>query len=215
MKRTSPASRFREDCGEVTRLFDDRPCGRLDSGAHLVGDDVGQSRLAESGRSEQKNVIERLVAVSRSRDRDLEVLLHLGLSDVFAEKFRTEGELDSEVVLIWLGGEDPVFGHRGHCTGASDERRAASDEGTRLRGAPSDRSRRAWRARDRMAEQGPGHQAVVSARRGEVPRVASILSRMSSPRVFSLVAQSLRKCAPRETGFLIAASDTIAAICCP
>ena len=58
--------------------------------AELVGDDVGERRLAEPGRAVEQHVIERFAALLRRRNRDLEVLAHAVLADVFVERARPQ-----------------------------------------------------------------------------------------------------------------------------
>src|SRR5213075_1221366 len=70
--------------------------------------------LAEAGRAEEEDVIERLAAIARRGDGDLEVGLDLVLADVLAEELGAEGELGLEIVCFWLRREDTV--HRVSCS---------------------------------------------------------------------------------------------------
>ena len=53
-------------------------------------------------------MIERLAALARGGERDLEIRLHLLLADVLAEEFRAEGKLSLKVVLVGSRGENAV-----------------------------------------------------------------------------------------------------------
>ena len=75
-----------EDGDHVARFFERRPGGLLHVRAHLVADDAGQRGLAEAGRAEEKDVIDRLLTPARRLQRDFEILFDLVLADVFAEE---------------------------------------------------------------------------------------------------------------------------------
>ena len=86
MKSTSPGSRFVRIADEIAGLLERRARRSMRMArAHLVGDDVGERGLAEAGRAEEEDVIERLAALARGRDGDLEVRLDLLLADVLLE----------------------------------------------------------------------------------------------------------------------------------
>jgi hypothetical protein len=53
-------------------------------------------------------VVERLAAIPRRGERDLEVRLHLLLADVLAEELGAEGKLGLEIVLDGLRGKDSL-----------------------------------------------------------------------------------------------------------
>src|SRR5581483_634630 len=93
----------RQNRGEVARLFQDRAGGAADWHLQLVGDDVRQRGFAEAGRAIEQHVIERLVALARRGDRDVEVLADAILPDVIVERARAQAYL----VLAFL------FGARG------------------------------------------------------------------------------------------------------
>jgi hypothetical protein len=94
-----------EHPGQVARLLDDRPGGRLDGHAHLGADHVGQRGLAEPGRSVEQHVIEGLAPASRRRNRYLQVVADAVLPDVLGERPRPQPCF----VLRLL-----VAGHAGH-----------------------------------------------------------------------------------------------------
>ena len=54
---------------------------RADADAELLADDLRQRRLAEAGRADEQNVVERLTARLRGREGDRELLLDALLAD--------------------------------------------------------------------------------------------------------------------------------------
>ncbi len=101
-----------EDGREVARPLDDRARGRLDGDAHLLGDEVGQARLAEPRRAVEEDVVELFAPLLRRLDEDLEVGLDRLLADELGEALRAEAVLEEDVLLRPDGAEDR--GHRGH-----------------------------------------------------------------------------------------------------
>ena len=51
-----------EQRGEVAGLRDDRPGGRAEADAELLGHDLGERRLAQSRRAGEQHVVERIAA---------------------------------------------------------------------------------------------------------------------------------------------------------
>ena len=80
----------RQHRGEIARLLDHRPRGRPDRHAELVGDDVGERRLAEPRRAVEQHVIERFAALLRRGNRDVQVLADAVLADVLVERPRPQ-----------------------------------------------------------------------------------------------------------------------------
>ena len=80
-----------ENRRQIPLSFDDRPGGHLDSRAHLVGDDIGQSRLAETGKAVKKHMVERFAAGQGRLDEDSEALAHLLLADIIDQPLRPQG----------------------------------------------------------------------------------------------------------------------------
>ena len=72
-----------KDGGEIAGLLDGGAVDELDLPTHLVGDDVGQGRLTKARRPIKQDVVEGFAAFFRGLNEDREVLLHLGLPDVF------------------------------------------------------------------------------------------------------------------------------------
>ena len=82
--------------------------------AHLVGDDVRQRRLAESRRTENQHVVERLVAAPRRLDEDLHLLLDAGLPDVVGQRLRPYRAIEGPVLRRGLGVGQAVVFDAGH-----------------------------------------------------------------------------------------------------
>ena len=76
-----------------------RPGRGADRHAQLVGDDVGERRLAEAGRAVEQHVVERLAALARRRDRHVQVLADAVLADVVVERPRPQPGLVLRVVV--------------------------------------------------------------------------------------------------------------------
>src|SRR6266404_2594928 len=105
-------SKIRQQRCKVAGFFDNRSGSGLNVTAHLVGDDVSQGGLAESGRTVEQHVIESLPAFARGLDKDRQVLFGLVLTDVLAKQFRSETQLKLFlVVAISACGNDSVFHH--------------------------------------------------------------------------------------------------------
>ena len=83
--------------GQIGGFFHHRSGGAADRNAHLVGDDARQRGLAETGRTENQGVVERLGAFARRADEDFHLLFYLLLADVLAQQQRPQR------VLIVLG----------------------------------------------------------------------------------------------------------------
>src|SRR5437763_5791552 len=102
---------MRNDGDEIDRTLQRRTGSRANRRAHFVREDVRERGLAESGRSEKKNVIERLIALARRGDGDLEIRFDFLLADVFGELLRTKRKLGLDVVFDRLGGEDAIVSY--------------------------------------------------------------------------------------------------------
>ena len=87
------------------------PGRRAHRHAHLVADHVGQRRLAEPGRPVQQHVIERLAALLRRGDRDLQVLADAILADVLVEQARAQPRLVLRVFVDARRGHEAVVRH--------------------------------------------------------------------------------------------------------
>src|SRR6185437_6816458 len=94
-----------QDGREVPGTLQHGPRGLAQTDAELRGDDVGQCRLAESRWPEDEHMIERLGALARGADEDVELRLHLRLPDIFREPPRTDGLVYRLVLARGLGAD--------------------------------------------------------------------------------------------------------------
>ena len=90
--------KVRQQRGEVACLFNGRAGRDAQIDAHLVGDDAGQRRLAESRRAVEQHVIERFAPPPRGLDVDGEVSLRLLLSGVVGQRPGPEAHFS---VVLW------------------------------------------------------------------------------------------------------------------
>src|SRR4051812_565105 len=74
-----------EDGGEVAAPLEGRAGGDVEADVHLGGDDVGEARLAEAGRTGEQQVIGGLAAPAGGLEDDREVLLELRLAHEVVE----------------------------------------------------------------------------------------------------------------------------------
>ena len=103
-----------EDRRQVAGPFEHRPRGHLQRDAHLVGDDVGEGRLAEPGRPEEQHVIERLAARQGRGNEHLQVGGDLLLPDVVGQPTRPQALL--ETGLRRIAGRTQHFASHAHNT---------------------------------------------------------------------------------------------------
>ena len=110
-----------QDRGEIAGSLDRRTARVADVHPELAGDDRGERRLAESGRTVEEDVIRRLSPALRRAQEHGQVRLHLALADVFVQRSRPERALDDLVrVVDEVRSEDPreVVRHRAESTTA-------------------------------------------------------------------------------------------------
>ena len=112
-----PLAQVGEDGRQVALDLQRRPRGLLEGHAELVGDDVGQRRLAQPRRPVEQHVVERLAARLGGLDGDLEVVLDLLLPDELAQPLRTQLQLERRIVIHRHRRDDAfairvVFGRR-------------------------------------------------------------------------------------------------------
>ena len=87
-----------EDACQVAGLVEHGAARELEAYAQLVGDDVGEGCLAQSGRAVQEGVVEGFAAILGSLHEDAQVIDDLLLTAEVVELQRTEGIL--EVLLL-------------------------------------------------------------------------------------------------------------------
>jgi hypothetical protein len=88
-----------QQAGQVARLVQHGTRRDAQLRPHLVGDDIRQRRLAQSRRSVQQHVVQRVAAHERRLDEDAEVLDDLVLSREVLELLRADPVLEFEVAL--------------------------------------------------------------------------------------------------------------------
>ena len=84
----------REDPHEVAAALDRGPRGGDEVRRHLVREDAGERRLAETGRTVEQHVVDALSALACGLDRDAKARDGLVLADVFLERAWTELALE-------------------------------------------------------------------------------------------------------------------------
>ena len=84
----------REDPHEVSAALDRGPRGGDQVRRHLVREDAGERRLAETWRTVEQHVVDALSALACGLDRDAKARDGLVLADVFLERARTELALE-------------------------------------------------------------------------------------------------------------------------
>src|SRR3546814_16685138 len=72
---------------------DHRPRGRPEADAEFARDDLCQRRLAESGRPDEEDVIERFGAGAGGADEDLQILAHRPLADEVVQRLRPQRQI--------------------------------------------------------------------------------------------------------------------------
>src|SRR5207253_2682929 len=102
---------LRQDGGEVLAL-DRRARDRTHADAELLLHDVGEARLAEPGRADEEDVVERVPAKARGLQSDPELLLDALLPDEVGEAARTQGGVELLLFRVQLGGEEGHYGAR-------------------------------------------------------------------------------------------------------
>ena len=76
---------------QITRLLDGGPGGDADAGPHLLGDDPGEGRFAETRRAVEQDVVQGLVPPLGRLNEDRELLPGPFLANVLREGFGAEG----------------------------------------------------------------------------------------------------------------------------
>jgi hypothetical protein len=114
-------SQIGEDCGQVALNLEGWAGGLLKAYVHFVGDDGGQGGLAQAGRAEEEDVIERLATGFGGFEGDGELLFGFGLADEFAEPAGAQLELEAVFFAGAYGAYEPlgiVFGFQSHAVGS-------------------------------------------------------------------------------------------------
>ena len=82
-----------QDGSEVALDLQSRPGSLLKGHSQFVGDDGGESGLAQPGRTVEQNMIQRFAAGSSRLDGDCQVFFDLGLTDEFRQALRPQLQL--------------------------------------------------------------------------------------------------------------------------
>ena len=100
MKSTSRACRFVSDRRRDRRASrSPAPRSRRIGTPSSFAMTYGERRLAEPRRAVEQHVVERLAALLRGGDRDLEVLAHAILADVLVERARAQARFVLDVLV--------------------------------------------------------------------------------------------------------------------
>src|SRR5207237_5803499 len=90
---------------EIGGALNYRACRGMEVDAHLAGDNLCERRLAEPGRTEEQDMVERLAAGLRRFDKDAQIVAQLMLTDEFIEGGRPDRAFGC-VLLGLLRGDD-------------------------------------------------------------------------------------------------------------
>ncbi len=85
--------------GEIAGPFEHRPRGLAQVHAQLARQDVGERGLAQSRRTEDQRVIQRLAALDRRLHENLHLRLDLLLADIVGQPLRPDGAIDGLLFL--------------------------------------------------------------------------------------------------------------------
>ena len=100
-----------ENGREVSGTLDGGAGGDASLGAHLVGDNGREGRLAEAGWAVEQHVVQGLAALTSGRDGDAEGVLDLGLADVLGKALGPQRDLTRVIVAASAAGEDSFIRH--------------------------------------------------------------------------------------------------------
>ena len=99
-----------ENRRDLARLLDGRSGGHLHVDAHLIGDNAGQGRLAQSRRAVKQHVIQGFSPGLGRLDIDFQIFLGLFLADIFIQRLRPQTVVCADILLHGLRCNDP-FSH--------------------------------------------------------------------------------------------------------
>jgi hypothetical protein len=100
-----------QDRGDVALAFERRAGRRAEGDAELLADDVSEAGLAEAGRPDQQNVIERLPTRAGRLERDCELLLDALLSNELVQPARPQRALELVLLGLYGGSEELRLRH--------------------------------------------------------------------------------------------------------
>ena len=93
-KQNVPFAQVGQDRRQVACFLDRRARSHLEVGAHLVGKNVGEGRLAQPWRAVQQNMVERIPALAGSFHQNLDLVAQPLLPDHLAQRTRAQGWID-------------------------------------------------------------------------------------------------------------------------
>ncbi len=99
----------REQRREVAGAFQHRARCLLETDAKLVRDHVRERGLAETGRAEDQDMVERLATIARRLDEDLHLRLHRRLANIVDERLRPHRAVIDFLVALRCGGNHAVL----------------------------------------------------------------------------------------------------------
>ena len=91
--------KIRQQCRKVARMRNRGTARNAQGHPHLIGNDPGKRRFAESRRAVQQRMVERFAARFGRFDINLHMLLDRVLTDVLGKTFRSERNLDVAVII--------------------------------------------------------------------------------------------------------------------
>ena len=94
-----------QDRGDVALALERRPGRGAQADTELLPHDVGEARLAETRRTDQEDVVERLAARTGGFERDRELLLDPLLADELVELSRPQRAVELVLVRLDRGSE--------------------------------------------------------------------------------------------------------------
>ncbi len=99
-----------EQRGEIAGALNDRPGRQAVADAHLARDDLGQRRLAETGRTREENMVEGFAARACGQNKHPQILADLALPDEIVEGERSQRGF-AEIVLAAGAVDDARIAH--------------------------------------------------------------------------------------------------------
>ena len=107
-----PGVQVAEDRGQVAGSFDGRAAGDADVLSHLRRDDAGEGCFAQTGRTVEQNMVQRVMAGKGGLDINIEALFDRLLADIVPKCMGTEGLLHGTVFRHIGSGHQSVIKHR-------------------------------------------------------------------------------------------------------
>ena len=91
-----------QDGGQIAGLFNGRAGGDLEIGIHLVGQDVAERGLAQTGRTVEQHVIQRLPALACGLDQNANFVAQPLLADHLIQRARAQRVINFLVAALGL-----------------------------------------------------------------------------------------------------------------